>query len=190
MIAAIASPAWADLPMGFGVRDRNVLTAENLFGSLELNEKRGDDKETQSVTQHYMPIGGITQLGYHRVLDGQLTLGANVYATRTKRDEQDASTTLLLRPRVGYALPVSPAFGVWLRGGVLLAHQGREGSSAKAVSGGVDVLVVATPAPHFGVFGGILFEAPLWGRYSPKSGDSVKYELSSSGLTLGVLVDF
>lgn len=191
MLLASSSPALADPAPVFGARDRNVLTAENIFGSLELNEKRGEDKDTSSFTQHYMPFAGLTQLGYHRVLEGnQLTLGINVYASRVKEEGGDAQFVALLRPRVGYVLPVSPLFALWLRGGVLVAHQQSEGGKANALSAGVDVLGVVTPAPHVGIFGGILFEAPVWGRAKPRDGESVKYQISSSGLTIGALVDF
>lgn len=189
---AVTASASADPVPGLGVRDRNIITAENLFGSLELNQKTGDDneKEAGSVTQRYVPLAGLTQLGYHRVISDQVTLGMNVLVGRSKADGSDANVAAYLRPRVGYTLPLSPTFSVWLRGGVLVAHERAGEDRRSALSGGADVLVALTPAPHVGLFGGLLFEAPLWGRSKTSGRDSEKYELTSTGLTVGALVDF
>ncbi len=187
---AVSTLAAADPAPGFGVRSPSILTVENLFGSLELNQKTGDEDRSSSLTQRYVPGSGLTQLGYHRVISPQVTLGANALVVRAKTDGSDATTFAALRPRIGYALPLSSAFGVWLRGGVLVAHRRAGDSRATALSAGVDALVTVTPAPHFGLFGGLLFESPLWGRAKREGRDSEKFELTSTGLTVGLLVDF
>ncbi len=187
---ALAAPALADGPAGLGERAQSILTAENLFGSLETDTERGEDRRT-SLTQKYMPGGGLSQLGYHRVVAPRVTLGANLHAYRVKIDDADsASWGVMLRPRVGYALPLSPLFAVWPRGGLLLAHGGGHDTQTTALAAGVDALVALTPAPHVGIFGGLLFEAPLWGRHKTEGRDSQRYLLSQTGLTVGALVDF
>lgn len=187
---AASARAWAEAPAGLGARAPNIVTVENLFGALELNSKAGDDDDTASLTQRYVPTSGLTQLGYHRVVAPRVTVGANVLALRAKSGDADAMTAAFLRPRLGYTLPLSSALSAWLRGGVLVAHQRDGDSRYTALSAGVDVLVAVTPAPHVGLFGGILFESPLWGRSKRDGHDSEKHELTSTGLSVGALVDF
>jgi hypothetical protein len=122
------------------------------------------------------------------------------------------STAWIVAPRVGYVLDLGGATALWLRGGLSFYGSTNEAdessgsnrrTSKLTMSGSALALepsFVWTPAPHFGLYGGLALDAPLGGKnrsetttttgvgsVSNTTTSESDYAQSSYGVTFGVL---
>lgn len=207
-LATTASAQEASSPgssEGFGRRASNIIVLDDVLGYVDQSFKvkeGGEEESVRSSGPEYSSGTGffpsrVIRLGYHYAMDNGLTLGSGVgvwYAKETS-GEDDKSSVLHLeaRPRIGYALPLTPAFAFWPRAGVGYWHRTMSGGdddlSLWALTADIDVLCVISPAPHFGITGGLKFSIPMTGGAS-SGGDSIDGSHTMTSLALGLLTDF
>jgi hypothetical protein len=166
-----------------------------------------------------VPIYSAPQLGLDYILGPGITVGGSLgYLHRgsSRETTTGAMTTsrdlpsghaILFHPRVGFALPLTPLFGLWLRGGVTYFTASSEQTNVMGtvitnvtVNGfalTLDPNLVITPLPHFGVTVGPMLDLPLagtltaeqrQGAMSTSTDTSVK--VTNYGLAAGLLVYF
>ena len=87
----------------------------------------------------------------------------------------------MVAPRVGYAIPISRAFGFWPRGGITYLNNkqgGAESTSEWAFT--FEAQFYAAPAPHFAFIFGPVLDLGF-------SGDAADHPLNFGVLTGGIL---
>lgn len=188
---------------GFGRRAHNIVVLDDLFGyadpSFKAENDEGEDRSVDPFIHSgtgFFPMQ-VIQLGYHYALDNGLTLGSGIgfwYLKDSDEGDDDEGSSILhleARPRIGYALPLSPMFAFWPRAGVGFFRRGFSAGdddvSYWAMSADIDALMVLTPAPHFGITGGLKFSIPLAAGFSEGDLDG-SYSMTS--MTFGLLTDF
>ena len=213
-IALTSSAAFADPPANVGAGDEapatkpfgkhaaTVFSVENVFGYVSTKFQTGSSdtggsssKDSgsffgggdASVTSSGMLWPYLVHVGIFGIAEGGFSAGV-LLSPMYFRDNGHGTFVGDLRPRLGYAAAINPTVGAWLRAGpnLLLAVPG-EGDTSWAFGAGGEALLVVTPAPHFGVLGGLTLDFPITGS---SHGGSTHDAFATSGLTLGLMADF
>ncbi len=188
--AATASPAHAE-PSPFASSPGLLLSADRLvsFGQAVESSVSFDGSSTTVDTLNVFGAWGTSpsplcdpRLGIDRVFASGWTSGGSVAfstvggkravtkANVTETDTKGSVSGLVLTPRVGYLMGLSPRISLWLRGGVsLLSYKSdsSDGSFTSAYDGvnvTVDPQLLITPSDTFGLAVGLVADLPLSGR--------------------------
>lgn len=179
---------------GFGKRARNVIVLESLFGyaneteTLRLDNRNSTVETFASEGVGFFPAR-MVRFGYHYIGGSQITIGSGFGLWDSKQiGPHDNAISFEIRPRVGYALPLSSYFALWPRAGLSFIYRrlGADGT-VWALSPGLDLFAVVTPAKHIGIVAGLDFGIGVVGRYR---NDSHNFTHDSIGFAVGLLVDF
>lgn len=191
---------------GLGRRASNIVVFDDVFGYVDQSFKVKQAGEEEAIKEAGPDFSSgtaffpsrVIRLGYHYAMDNGLTVGSGVgfwWAKETggNDDEKGSMLHLEARPRVGYALPLSPVFAFWPRAGVGYWHrtmsEGDTDITMWALTADIDALAVITPAPHFGITAGLKFSIPVTGGASSE-GESLDASHSMTSLAFGLLTDF
>jgi hypothetical protein len=229
---SVVSGSQAFAEGSFGKGGQMVFSADRLFGlefsSVSSESTAGGGKTTDSTTSialFWPPLSAlqspyqIPHLAFDYIIPGGLTVGGSIGfvsgSGKTKSEpaaggvsvENDDPTTTILAfaPRVGYALPLTPLFSFWPRGGITYYSIKSERTSGgmvpttnKTTTSGLgfdlEPMFVLSPADHFGFVAGPVVDIPLSGttsrEQSPPSATpqpDTKVKFLNYGLTIGVL---
>lgn len=187
--ASAAEESASSSSSSFGARAQNVIVLDSAAGFLHLNVS-DQDGENGSPTDLFgvFAVPPMTRLGYHRFF-GPITLGAGLHYSQTDvalGNLGGSSTMYGFAPRVGYVAPLSPAFAVWIRGGLSFTYISQDKSDQAFIGPGGELFGVLTPLRNFGITIGPVGEYGIIG----KQGGGRQIRLRSYGLTAGLLVDF
>jgi hypothetical protein len=170
------------------------LSADRLFGlsvgSTTTAVPGGETTVDQTHFGFFLPPPGLAFNVYMTprvafdvaIIDG-LTLGAAVGFVISDYDRSDADgdnaggvsgNTLLLAPRAGYVLGLTPTLGLWLRGGLTYFRTALENEPPSGNPGSTDSswgfavnfepTLLVTPFPHVGFTVSLLADIPLAGK--------------------------
>lgn len=188
---------------GFGRRSSSIVVLEDVFGFVDQDLSGAQAPWfAESVSDSGTGVfpSRVFQVGYHHAVHRGLTLGTGV-GVWYSRSELSGTTlgdlkTLHLeaRPRIGYAIPLSPAFALWPRAGIgywrRRSETGVGSTTVTAWSEDLDLLAVVTPTQHVGILAGLKLSIPMSGELSSSDGASQYVEHSMTSLTIGLLADF
>jgi hypothetical protein len=166
----------------------------------------------------------VPRVGFDYTILEHLTLGGDILAifgaggSRTDTREEPGRTTEVTRdaprlsgfgfvPRVGYIIPLSSVFYLWLRGGFGIYTFGNkvtrpnpqesDSTNYTVFALGLDPQLVISPIPHTGITVGLPFDIPLAGSRSevevrgPRTTTTDwSYRQLAFGINLGLLVYF
>ena len=192
----------------FGRRAANVVVLDNLAGFVHESQTFPSEGADYFTGNYFglMGLPPIARLGYHRVINGWITVGLGVHYADLSSSPGQANGTPIrtwgFSPRVGVIFPLSPMLAVWLRAGFTYLNVN--------IPGGVDVndpsqtspdenqwlltlggeaQLVVTPTSHLGFTVGPTVEVGVAGNDSV--GDQNEQIRSSIyGVTIGLLADF
>lgn len=169
-----------DAPRGFGKRSSTVLSVENLIGKLDVSPGGGT-----TISESWMGGPFVPHLGVFGMGSNGLGGGVAFAFLHLTPDRGNGITLFDVRPRVAYAGSYSPLLGAWLRAGPNVFYVSTEKDPFYAFGVGGEALAVLTPTPHFGVFGGLTLDLPIYGKQKDRD-----EKLTITGLTVGLLADF
>ena len=123
----------------------NYTTGEGRDGTTTLGLLGGTG--CSAVVSPY----SIPRLGFdYFVFDG-FSLGIAGQLAITSHDD-DSTTIIGFQPRLGYAIAVTPGFSIWPRGGLnyITVNGERDNDAHYMLALNAELMMVASPAPHFG----------------------------------------
>lgn len=174
----------------FGKRDEFVLSLERLLGfqSQEINQTSID-----GFGFHPYLWGTV---GLHSVQSSGLSLGALLGASYFRipnPDGEDQSSTFLqLRPRIGYAGWLQKSLGYWVRIGpslvTVLDHD--EGETHYSFGVGGEAYVVIRLHEHVALLAGIHVDPSIVGDEVDRGDETEETSFSTKGLTIGLMGEF
>lgn len=193
---SVAAPTEAradDLP--FGARARTVLVVDHLIGVSRASVSEVDDDDSFHVTTvgsgiTVAPFAGTSLVfGVHQFVTDSVSIGAGLqYAYASGSTSK--YTVLGFQPRIGFAVPVSPASAFWFRAGGGYTHWDYEGDATENDwSVGGEIFYVYTPVSHFGVTFGPMIDHTLSAKFKTDRGSESKLQRTVFGATMGLLFD-
>jgi hypothetical protein len=190
-----------------------IRTAGNMQGEYNTTSQTSMSLLWSGQPQDFYDI---PRVGLDYVIAPQLTLGGSIFATlpmssssertmngmTTTRDSTKESA-FGIGARVGYVVHLTPAVSFWPRGGLSYSHvtttdydpagvqQGSQTTTQPALN--LEPLFVISPAPHFGIVLGPVFDIPLGGNEHTEivggmGGGTLSFDTDASQLHIGITV--
>jgi hypothetical protein len=170
--------------LGFGKRSSFAFTVEDIFGVTSIDYRTKDAKSTDQTG--FFPLFNGAMFGFHAIEPGGLTIGTGVGISRISETKGDNELwSIMLRPRLGYAVSTKKTLGFWLRTGPSFNMMANEDSSLCYANLSLEAYLVFTPVKHFGLMVGPFVDLPLVA--SSSSGSPNAYR--ALGLTFGLVFD-
>jgi hypothetical protein len=173
-----------------------VIGAERVFGFYSVNvdwDGPGNGNNDYDATSAGLGFQGpvsvlaIPRVGLDYFIVDSLSLGGNIGFYSNNGDGGADQSGLLFAPRVGYAVPFSPEWGIWPRGGLTYVSINDPDFSVGALS--AELPLYFMPAPNVGFFTSLMLDIGLTGNREA-GGDDYDYTEQLIGLGFGMFARF
>jgi len=152
-------------PSGFGDSGQLVLSAENMFGfNYDHPSNGGASSTTFTLFANPFGVGTTTyqwpRLAFDAFLTKGISAGGAISFSRTTV-ASNGTNAFQVAPRVGYAMMVAPALGVWGRAGVTYIYSD---SNNNFLALTIDALAAIVASPHLAITLGPTLDLGLSGK--------------------------
>jgi hypothetical protein len=151
-------------PSGFGDGGQFVLSAENMFGFNYNHPSTGTSANNFSLFANPFGVGTTTyqwpRLAFDAFLTKGISAGGAISFARTTYGN-NSSNAFQVAPRVGYAMMLAPALGVWGRAGVTYIYSD---SNTNFLALTIDALGAIIAGPHLAITLGPSLDVGLTGK--------------------------
>lgn len=175
-----ARVAWGQAEdASFGRAHQLVFSADRLFGYMHTSETLSYGGASETGTSNNVSIFGspftslaasyaAPRLAFDGFVTDGLSLGGSVsyFWTSLKPAGSTSSTSIdgfMIMPRVGYALALSPAAGIWPRVGFSYLHASGSGNTLSLYAVTLELPIVIVLGPHVALLAGPTFDLGVGG---------------------------
>lgn len=185
----------------FGRAHQLVLSADRLFGYMHASETLSYGGTSRSGSSNNVSIFGspfasfaasyaAPRLAFDGFVTDGLSLGgaASYFWTSSKAVGSTSSTSIdgfMIMPRVGYALALSPASGIWPRIGFSYLHASGSGRTVDLYAVTMELPLVIVLGPHVALLAGPTIDLGVGGSQDQGS-TSIDAKETDIGVQFGI----